>query len=226
MKNGCRVNFDIPKCSTDCPIVLSCKRKHTHPQECYHRPAQIGTNLSNGFAMIGTKRIAISESVLQKGRDVAELRLRIGVCGECPMTPQPQQYKITDDLSKVNMLDWIEGVGDITTHYELNFIHRFAEAIKTCSAPTPSTDDVIPFSDWITIHDTLIRKEERNKILRLVESDEWQKEHDEQTRYATLNEVYEAMISSDEIRGDCMRDAIRVVNSLRTNPTTPKGAQR
>ena len=50
--------------------------------------------------------------------------------------PQPQQYKITDDLSKVKMLDWIEGIGDITTYYELKFIHKFAEA--TSSRPLSS----------------------------------------------------------------------------------------
>ena len=42
------------------------------------------------------------------------------------------------------------------------------------------------------------------------------KEHDTAIRNATLDEVYEAMLTSDVIRGDCMRDAIRVVNSLRT----------
>jgi len=42
-----------------------------------------------------------------------------------------KQYKITDDLSDVKMLDWIEGVGDITTYYELKFIHKFAEAIRS-----------------------------------------------------------------------------------------------
>ena len=47
------------------------------------------------------------------------------------MTPQPQQYKITDDLSKVKMLDWVEGIGYITTYYELKFIHRFAEATRS-----------------------------------------------------------------------------------------------
>ena len=36
-------------------------------------------------------------------------------------------------------------------------------------------------------------------------------------RNAALDEANEAMLTSDEIRGDCMRDAIRVIKSLRTN---------
>jgi len=50
-------------------------------------------------------------------------------------------------------------------------------------------------------HDTAIRTEERNKILRLVESDEWQKEHDEQTRNATIKEIID-YISPDLTTGN------------------------
>jgi len=35
-------------------------------------------------------------------------------------------------------------------------------------------------------------------------------------RNQTLDDVKEAMLSSNDIRGDCMRDAIRVINSLRS----------
>jgi len=84
MKNGCRVNFDMPKCDKDCPIILSCKRKHSHPTECYHKPDQIGTNLSNAISNVGRRGILIIESARVKNRDVEELRLRIGVCGDCP----------------------------------------------------------------------------------------------------------------------------------------------
>jgi hypothetical protein len=45
---------------------------------------------------------------------------------------------------------------------------------------------------------------------------DWTKEREISSRNATLDEVNEAMLTSDEIRGDCMRDAIRVINSLRT----------
>jgi len=35
-----------------------------------------------------------------------------------------------DDFINAKLMDWIEGVGEITTQYELNFIHRFGEAMK------------------------------------------------------------------------------------------------
>jgi hypothetical protein len=60
-------------------------------------------------------------------------------------------------------------------------------------SPQP-TEDTTPFSDWLSINNAKVRN-------------------------ATLDEVYEAMISSEEIRGDCMRDAIRVVNSIRSTPS-------
>ena len=66
-----------------CPILCSCTRKHDHPKTCTHRPAQIGTNLSNGFANLAQHRIAIVETAMPKPEIVRELRLRIEVCGEC-----------------------------------------------------------------------------------------------------------------------------------------------
>ena len=54
---------------------------------------------------------------------------------------------------------------------------------------------------WVKEHDTAIRTEERNKILRLVESDEWQKEHDKQTRNATIKEIID-YISPDLTTGN------------------------
>ena len=44
--------------------------------------------------------------------------------------------------------------------------------IDACSrphTPAPSTDDAIPFSDWLTIHDTAIRKAEREKVLSFLD---------------------------------------------------------
>jgi hypothetical protein len=35
-----------------------------------------------------------------------------------------------DDFINAKLLDWIEGVGDITTQYELDFVHRFGAAEK------------------------------------------------------------------------------------------------
>lgn len=66
-----------------CPILFSCQRKHDHPKDCTHKPYHIGTNLSNAFANLGRKPIAFSGE-LPKGRSVEELRLRIGVIGDCP----------------------------------------------------------------------------------------------------------------------------------------------
>lgn len=84
MKSGCRTNYQIPKCTKDCPIILSCKRKFESPKECYHKPAQIGTNLSNAISNVGRRGILIVEGPIGKCRDVEELRLRIGVCWGCP----------------------------------------------------------------------------------------------------------------------------------------------
>ena len=84
---------------------------------------------------------------------------------------EPKRYALTDDLSHITVLDWVEGLGDVSTHYEVKFFRAFEAAKREMIADA---------------------------------------------RNATLEEVYEAMITSDEIRGDCMRDAIRVVNSLRT----------
>lgn len=46
-----------------------------------------------------------------------------------PAEPEQRNYKITDDLSTAKLRDRIEGVGFINTHYELQFVHKFAEAI-------------------------------------------------------------------------------------------------
>jgi len=54
-------------------------------------------------------------------------------------------------------------------------------------------------------HDTAIRTEERNKILRLVESDEWQKEHDEQTRNQTLDGIIKAINEDIEYEDYCIK---------------------
>jgi len=62
-----------------------------------------------------------------------------------------KQYKITDDLSDVKMLDWIEGVGDITTYYELKFIHRFAEAIRS----RPLSEELKKEREWVFTQDEL-----------------------------------------------------------------------
>ena len=66
-------------------------------------------------------------------------------------------------------------------------------------------------------HDTAIRTEERNKILRLVESDEWQKEHDEQTRNQTLDDVRKALshIRFQEEDTWFIEAAIKKIESLR-----------
>ncbi|MCK9593574.1 MAG: hypothetical protein M0Q91_16345 [Methanoregula sp.] len=37
-----------------------------------------------------------------------------------------------------------------------------------------------------------------------------------------LDEVYDAMLTSDDIRGDCMRDAIKVIKSLHLAQPEPK----
>ena len=67
-------------------------------------------------------------------------------------------------------------------------------------------------------HDTAIRTEERNKILRLVESDEWQKEHDEQTRNQTLDKFKEVIRLHDEdelLYPDLYNEFLVIYKSLR-----------
>jgi len=67
-------------------------------------------------------------------------------------------------------------------------------------------------------HDTAIRTEERNKILRLVESDEWQKEHDEQTRNDTLDKFKEVIRLHDEdelLYPDLYNEFLVIYKSLR-----------
>jgi hypothetical protein len=68
----------------DCPIILSCQHKYTKPTRCLHKPAQIGTNLSNVISNLGRRRIAMSTG---GGCDTAlnkiandERKLRIGLC--------------------------------------------------------------------------------------------------------------------------------------------------
>jgi len=63
-----------------------------------------------------------------------------------------------------------------------------------------------------------IRTEERNKILRLVESDEWQKEHDEQTRNQTLDKFKEVIRLHDEdelLYPDLYNEFLVIYKSLR-----------
>jgi hypothetical protein len=89
----------------------------------------------------------------------------------------PAPSSQSTDFANAEINDWIEGVGDITTEYEKNFIRRYGQR---------ATD---------------IRNEERTKILRLVESDEWQKEHDAETRNKTLDDV-KKIISSNIVYSD------------------------
>ena len=77
------------------------------------------------------------------------------------------------------------------------------------------------YDQWMIKHDAVIRTEERSKILRLVESDEWQKEHDEQTRNATLDEFMQAIEFrfDDTNRGRGVVGTIRgIKESLREQP--------
>ena len=69
-----------------CPILFSCQRKHDHPKDCTHKPYHIGTNLSNAFANLGKRGIAISsgghEDMMRIGNE--EHMLRLETCGKCP----------------------------------------------------------------------------------------------------------------------------------------------
>ena len=41
---------------------------------------------------------------------------------------EPKRYALTDDLSRITELDWVEGVGDVSTHYEVKFFRAFEAA--------------------------------------------------------------------------------------------------
>ena len=54
--------------------------------------------------------------------------------------PHPQQVQIfratatPEDFKNANVGDWIQGVGEISTEYEKEFIRRFGGALSTTSA--------------------------------------------------------------------------------------------
>ena len=73
---------------------------------------------------------------------------------------------------------------------------------------------------WMTPEEEekCIRADERNKILRLVESDEWQKEHDEQNRNAMLDKFKEVIRLHDEdelLYPDLYNEFLSIYKSLK-----------
>lgn len=70
-----------------------------------------------------------------------------------------KKYCITDDLSGITVNDWIAGVGDVSTQYEVAFIRRFAEAIK--SKPRPPCEECI--------YQARIDKERENTLNELID---------------------------------------------------------
>jgi hypothetical protein len=96
-----------------------------------------------------------------------------------------------------------DGAGDCDIRIPAKHVQGFIEMLR--SRPTPSPQKTCMCDKYTNCtdcqqHDTAIRTEECNKILRLVESDEWQKEHDAETRNATLDK-FKPLISMHDVDG-------------------------
>ena len=148
-----------------------------------------------------------------------------------PTPPAQQEYIITEE-----QLQSFQRMGSFSNSF-FQFVPMLADEIR--SRPHTSTPEMC--KHWVSSanlksdfrdqdigmcycnksmyeHDTAIRTEERNKILRLVESDEWQKEHDEQTRNQTLDKFKEVIRLHDEdelLYPDLYNEFLVIYKSLR-----------
>jgi len=52
-----------------------------------------------------------------------------------------------EDFKNADILDWVEGVGDISTHYEKRFVNVFGEMLQK--------------------HDEKVKSEERKRVCKL-----------------------------------------------------------
>ena len=137
---------------------------------------------------------------------MTEDKEEIPCCGNCPISTKRDQCPIW--IAREPPYDkefgwnwWIEKGNTIT---------KFTGCLSHPGAKAYLNKDVIKTLD-AHLHEKMAEHESRIAT-----------QATEAENKRVLDEVYDAMLTSDDIRGDCMRDAIRVIESLRLAQPEPK----